>query len=261
MLNAATATISVRMMNITRFSICTARKKLAWLRVQSVTKTSASIRLTELARHARRGEQVVELQAHAGDLVLHAVERCASAEVQQRQAGVVFVHADLEDADDRNCFRRGRTPPASPAPAARSASPCRHAHAAGCAPARSRARCRTRRASGCIETAPRMCGRSRRPLLGSAAAAHHQRAAHRLVEGQHALRGDVGRGARTWVLAPPGRPPLPVGQLAARTPEICTCEATPRMRVRSSFWKPFITDSTTISAATPSAMPHIEIRR
>jgi hypothetical protein len=27
------------------------------------------------------------------------------------------------------------------------------------------------------------------------------------------------------------------------------------MRVRSSFWKPFITDSTTISAATPSAMP------
>ena len=31
------------------------------------------------------------------------------------------------------------------------------------------------------------------------------------------------------------------------------------MRVRSSFWKPFITDSTTISAATPSAMPSIEI--
>ena len=29
MLNAATATISVRMMNITRFSICTARKKFA----------------------------------------------------------------------------------------------------------------------------------------------------------------------------------------------------------------------------------------
>ena len=31
------------------------------------------------------------------------------------------------------------------------------------------------------------------------------------------------------------------------------------MRVRSSFWKPFITDSTTISAATPRPMPHIEI--
>ena len=37
------------------------------------------------------------------------------------------------------------------------------------------------------------------------------------------------------------------------------CDATDRIRVRSSFWKPFITDSTTISAATPSAMPAIEI--
>ena len=35
MLNAATATISERMMNIMFFSICTARKKLAWLFVQS----------------------------------------------------------------------------------------------------------------------------------------------------------------------------------------------------------------------------------
>ena len=42
-------------------------------------------------------------------------------------------------------------------------------------------------------------------------------------------------------------------------PLTCTCEATPRMRARSSFWKPFITESTTISAATPSAMPAIEI--
>ncbi|MNN66268.1 hypothetical protein D3C81_1818340 [compost metagenome] len=31
------------------------------------------------------------------------------------------------------------------------------------------------------------------------------------------------------------------------------------MRSRTSFWKPFMTDSTTISAATPSAMPSIEI--
>jgi hypothetical protein len=30
------------------------------------------------------------------------------------------------------------------------------------------------------------------------------------------------------------------------------------MRSRTSFWKPFITDSTMISAATPSAMPSIE---
>ena len=42
-------------------------------------------------------------------------------------------------------------------------------------------------------------------------------------------------------------------------PVICTCDATPRMRARSSFWNPFITDSTTISAATPSAMPAMDI--
>ena len=42
-------------------------------------------------------------------------------------------------------------------------------------------------------------------------------------------------------------------------PRTSMCEATDRMRVRSSCWKPFITDSTTISAATPSAMPAIEI--
>jgi hypothetical protein len=30
------------------------------------------------------------------------------------------------------------------------------------------------------------------------------------------------------------------------------------MRARSSFWNPFITDSTTISAITPTAIPTIE---
>jgi len=43
-------------------------------------------------------------------------------------------------------------------------------------------------------------------------------------------------------------------------PLICTCETTARMRLRNSVWKPFITESTTISAATPSAMPSMEIR-
>ena len=37
-----------------------------------------------------------------------------------------------------------------------------------------------------------------------------------------------------------------------------TCATTLSMRSRTSFWKPFITDSTMISAATPSAMPSIE---
>ena len=50
----------------------------------------------------------------------------------------------------------------------------------------------------------------------------------------------------------------PVGKLSA-APRISMCDATARMRLRNSSWKPFITESTTISAATPSAMPAIEI--
>ena len=40
---------------------------------------------------------------------------------------------------------------------------------------------------------------------------------------------------------------------------IVTCDTMPRMRPRNSFSNPFITDSTTISAITPSAIPSIEI--
>ena len=36
------------------------------------------------------------------------------------------------------------------------------------------------------------------------------------------------------------------------------CETTLSMRSRTSFWKPFITDSTMMSAATPNAMPSME---
>src|SRR3954469_1040993 len=49
MLIAATRMISPRMMNIMRFSISTARKKLAWLRVQSEAKVSSGI-LTSSSR-------------------------------------------------------------------------------------------------------------------------------------------------------------------------------------------------------------------
>jgi hypothetical protein len=41
-------------------------------------------------------------------------------------------------------------------------------------------------------------------------------------------------------------PPLPYTSM---------CERTDNIRSRTSFWNPFMTESTTISAATPSAMP------
>jgi hypothetical protein len=99
MLKAATATISSRMRNIMFFSICTARKKLAWLRVQSLTQASASRKRSSSRADLRRGEQVVDLEAHAGDAIVHAVERLRVGHVDQRQAGVEFEHAGLEHAD------------------------------------------------------------------------------------------------------------------------------------------------------------------
>ena len=60
MLKAATATISDRMMNIMFFSICTARKKLAWL-LGPVADVGAGVdQPGQFAPDARRHEQVVQ---------------------------------------------------------------------------------------------------------------------------------------------------------------------------------------------------------
>ena len=50
----------------------------------------------------------------------------------------------------------------------------------------------------------------------------------------------------------------PIGEAVRRARAICTCAATPRMRVRISFCRPFITDRITISAHTPRPMPIID---
>jgi hypothetical protein len=98
MLNAATAMISVRMMNMTRFSICTARKKFAWLCVQSRTSPLIlSVPASERG-HRRRNEEIVQLQPHPGRSV-QPIELLRVVEVDQRQSAVELVHPDLEDAD------------------------------------------------------------------------------------------------------------------------------------------------------------------
>ena len=98
MLNAATATISVRMMNITRFSICTARKKFAWLRVQSRISAWTGSFCHEVARDGRRRKQIVELEPDARH-ALEAVELLRVLDVHEREAAVELRHADVEDAD------------------------------------------------------------------------------------------------------------------------------------------------------------------
>ena len=71
MLNAATATISVRMMNITRFSICDGAEEVRVIArpVAHFGVDTGSV-CQQAPRDQRRGEQVVELEPHAG----HAVE-------------------------------------------------------------------------------------------------------------------------------------------------------------------------------------------
>ena len=63
-MNAATATISVRMMDISRFSGCTASNQLRLVRVQSVTTTPVPI-ARQLARHGVGLVQVLQAQLHA----------------------------------------------------------------------------------------------------------------------------------------------------------------------------------------------------
>ena len=99
-LNAATATISVRMMNIRRFSSCTAANQLRLVRVQSRTVDAAGrARCASSAATSRRLVQVRQAQLHAGR-ALDAEQARRVVEVDQRQAAVVLVVAGVEGADD-----------------------------------------------------------------------------------------------------------------------------------------------------------------
>jgi hypothetical protein len=46
-----------------------------------------------------RLEEIVELQAHAGDAVVHAVQALRILHADQRQPAVVLEHADFEEPD------------------------------------------------------------------------------------------------------------------------------------------------------------------
>ena len=149
-LNAATATISVRMMNIMRFSICTAANQVLFARVQSRIRKLARQRGRQLVGHLARLVQVLELEAHAGRAVEaeHALPRPRRWIMRQRR--VVLVVARIEGADHGELLEArhhaGRRHLAARrhqrdlvADRARTAS----------APARRPARCRTRPAPAC----------------------------------------------------------------------------------------------------------------
>ena len=99
MLNAATATMSVRMMNITRFSICHRAEE-----IRVVARPVADVGVDgqlgeELHRDARRGEHVVELQPDAAGIG-QPVQLLRVLDVDERQPAVELEHADFENAAD-----------------------------------------------------------------------------------------------------------------------------------------------------------------
>ena len=131
---------------------------------------------------------------------------------------------------------------------------------------------RSMRARSAPRTTPNSPGRrsSRLPLLivlpklGDAVLlvgqdAAHQRPLDAAVEDEHRLRLDErGGGADVRMLRRLRGERRPVGQFAVDAGDLDVRGDAEDAR-RSSFWKPFITDSTTISAATPRPMPSIEI--
>ena len=73
---------------------------------------------------------------------------------------------------------------------------------------------------------------------------------------QHRLRLDVRhRGEHPRLAQRAARARTPVRAACPQAPMSVACAVTLRMRVRSSRSKPFMTDSTTISTATPSTSP------
>ena len=96
-LNAATAMIRVRMMNIMRFSVCTAANQLAFSLRPVAHDQVAGHAVLELVGHLRRLVHVGDAQAQAGRRV-EAHHLFGVLDVDEGQRRIEFVVAGLEDA-------------------------------------------------------------------------------------------------------------------------------------------------------------------
>src|SRR6185503_10007595 len=56
--------------------------------------------MREFTPNTRSGKQILQFQTNARYLALHAIEFLVVIEMNQRQPGIVLVHADFEDTDD-----------------------------------------------------------------------------------------------------------------------------------------------------------------
>ena len=190
-------------------------------------------------------------------LSAHAVEFLRILELDQRQRVVIGRHADLENADHMELFQARNHSGGGDLSLRRDEQ-----HAV--------ADMRTQRARQIdtehdIEFARaqvaqiaffHLVAESGQALFRVGQDAAHHHALHAFVQRYHALAVDIGRGgAHFRMLGDDFQYLLPIVQSARCRCMTCKCGVTPRMRARISFWKPFITDSTTISAITPRPMP------
>ncbi len=182
--------------------------------------------------------------------------RAASLHADQRKAAVVFVHAGLKDAGDVKA-------PHARLHAARRRRALRRDQHHGASPTSRIERMRQRRSQDdAIATGLRSSMRPRIDVLRKPVGVRssvRQNAAHWCR--RRAAHGPAAPAPRCT--APrPARPalqgPVPRARQSASVPSrpvSVACAVTLRMRVRSSRSKPFMTDSTTISTATPSIRP------
>ena len=98
MLKAATATTSDRITNSMRFVISMERKKFTCCVGPVLDFEAAAERDGGGAHDARRGVHVGDVQANAGDVIAHAQKLRRILHGDERDAPIVLVHADRQDA-------------------------------------------------------------------------------------------------------------------------------------------------------------------
>ena len=258
-LNAATATISVRMMNIMRFSSCTAANQVRFCLVQSrTTRSPLTLRASCAPTWRAWCRSLSRIRTPLGPSsrkIRAASSRCSSASAEsyskcpESKVATTFI-----------CFRRGTTPAGvtcalgaisvtrspSRTPSERASSdPSTMPNS----PATSRSSARPLSAAPRSVTSPSCAGsmpRTTLPFISSPRASNACAAMNGATPSTCGLR-------RTSAMVCSG-----AGSATPPAAKISMCEITDSIRSVTSFWKPFITLSTTISAATPSAMPNIE---
>ena len=240
MLNAATATISVRMMNITRFSIChRAEEVRVAARPVADLGVDAAACATSSRATARRREQVVELQPHA------ARRRRRGTAAARPRCGRARARCRTRTCRSRRCRRRwklltrGSVPAGVTVPCGVIATTCRRR--AGRARARARAPSTMPNSPGFRSaSAPRRMCAPMSATASSRAGSMPRTTTPRLASPTDSIACPRTYGAAAFTRGlrrAPARD-APPSRRARGMPRISMCDATDRMRVAQLLLEP-----------------------